>query len=445
MKYLFIFLLFGQQLIWQQAWTQTEPDAGNWQTWVISSGKAFRLPAPPDKTNTQAEIKEIIQLQAKPQALALDQIQYWNAGAPTYRWQQIVAKLPKGNTTLFRAQALLHVAIYDATVAAWDSKYAYNRARPSKSSGQIKKLLTNPDSPSYPCEYAVTAGAAASILAYLYPQQGDSIQNLAWQAAQSRVLAGVQYPSDVKAGLELGRKVAAQVIERAKKDGSDALWRGTLPEKKELWNGSNPVGAAWGSWKPWLLDSTSQFRPAAPPDFAKDMQELRSFKPTTESNARFYQYAFADIWTEIIEKKIFEYHLDQNPPMAARVYALKSIAIYDAILACWEAKYFYRGIRPYQYDTTFTQVLGRPPHPGYPSGHATTSSAAATVLSYLFPNDKAYFEQVAQECAESRFEGGLHFRTDNEVGLDQGRKVAAYIIAKVKQGDVNKSAKLVKQ
>jgi hypothetical protein len=67
------------------------------------------------------------------------------------------------------------------------------------------------------------------------------------------------------------------------------------------------------------------------------------------------------------------------------------------------------------------------------------------VLSYLFPQVKVYFWKVAQECAESRFEGGLHFRTDNTVGLEQGRKVGGYILEKIKQDGADRPIKLVKQ
>ena len=55
------------------------------------------------------------------------------------------------------------------------------------------------------------------------------------------------------------------------------------------------------------------------------------------------------------------------------------------------------------------------------------SSAAAAVLSYFFPTDQNFFEATAQECADSRFYGGIHFRTDNETGLRQGEKLGRYV------------------
>jgi hypothetical protein len=56
----------------------------------------------------------------------------------------------------------------------------------------------------------------------------------------------------------------------------------------------------------------------------------------------------------------------------------------------------------------------------------------AEVYSYFFPAEKAYFQRKAKEAAESRFQGGIHFRTDNEVGLELGKKVATMVIQKIR-------------
>src|SRR5438067_9613985 len=97
-----------------------------------------------------------------------------------------------------------------------------------------------PDSPSYPSEHAATAQAAAAVLAYMLPAEAQSFQTMAEQAGWSRVLAGVQYPSDYYAGLALGKRVAEQVIAKSKLDGSDAVWTGTVPTGACKWIGTNP-------------------------------------------------------------------------------------------------------------------------------------------------------------------------------------------------------------
>jgi hypothetical protein len=134
-----------------------------------------------------------------------------------------------------------------------------------------------------------------------------------------------------------------------------------------------------------------------------------------------------------LAKKIFENNLHLNPPRAARINAVVNVTSYDAFVACWDAKYTYWGIRPNQYDTTFRPaIIVTPPFPGYPSGHAALSSAMAEIYSYFFPDEKDLFRQKAKDAAESRFQAGIHFRTDNEVALELGKKVATKIIQKVK-------------
>ena len=145
-------------------------------------------------------------------ATAKDAIAYWDVGPPSYRWQEIALDQTLRNNLpwqiTIRDFALLHVAIYDAMVVAWDSKYAYNRKRPSEVDAGLVTALPNPPSPSYPAEHAVAAGAAA-VLSYLFPDRAAYFAAKADEGGRSRVLVGIQYPSDVGAGLELGHKVAA--------------------------------------------------------------------------------------------------------------------------------------------------------------------------------------------------------------------------------------------
>ncbi|HEY9300129.1 MAG TPA: phosphatase PAP2 family protein, partial [Phormidium sp.] len=79
-------------------------------------------------------------------------------------------------------------------------------------------------------------------------------------------------------------------------------------------------------------------------------------------------------------------------------------------------------------DTTYQPLIGTPPFPGYPSGHAAGAGAACAVMQYFFPADKKKFQQMAQDCADSRFYAGIHFRTDNEVGLQMGKNLGNFIV-----------------
>ena len=119
-----------------QAAQPVEPRASGWKTWVLTSGAELRLPGPPDAAATQAELAEVRAVVALRDAAALERIRYWDAGSPAYRWNELMAEASvRANTTSTpgaRAFALLSVATYDALVAAWDSKYAYDRRRPNE-------------------------------------------------------------------------------------------------------------------------------------------------------------------------------------------------------------------------------------------------------------------------------------------------------------------------
>jgi len=413
-----------------QTQAQMEPRAGNWKTWFITSGKDYRLPAP---SSTKEEIAQVLSRQQELDSAGRQQIIYWDAGSPGYRWQLMMSKLWmtdfSGHGVL--ANMLLGTATYDATVAAWNTKYAYNRSRPYIVDGRVKAYVAKPESPGYPCEHSVAAGVAATIIAHFFPALADSVNRMAQKAMASRIAAGAAFPSDTRAGFELGKRIAEAEIEATKDYIPTIAWDGKRPQQPGVWKGENPMAPLAGKNKTVVLDSSSQFRPGPPPDYAKDMAELKNFKSTFRSMANAFYWADQDFWFDVLNKKIFEYNLQLNAPRAARLYAITEVAQYDAFAACWDAKYTYWGIRPDQYDTTYRPLMDCPPFPGYPSGHAAMSGLQANLFSYFFPTESAYFQKKAKAAAESRFQAGIHFRTDNEVGLDLGRKVADRILQKI--------------
>ncbi|MFN0215229.1 MAG: hypothetical protein ACKVT2_13315 [Saprospiraceae bacterium] len=416
-----------------QLQAQTEPQAGQWETWFIADGKSFRLPPPPAN---KGEILEVLARQTSLDSATLQQIVYWNAGSPGYRWQHLMDKIWMNDALKngILANMLMPVAIYDATVAAWDSKFAYRRLRPFEADKRIKLHLLRPESPSYPCEYSVAAGAASTIIAHFFPTLADSVQRMANRAMDARVAAGMAFPSDTREGFALGKRIAEAEIAHTKGFLNNTMWDGKLPDKPGIWNGKFAMLPNAGLSKTVVLESGSQFRPGPPPDFAKEMEELRNFKQTPRSMANALRFNSQSVMSDVLNQKIFEYNLHLNPPRAARMYAIAAIGVYDGFVATWDAKYSYWGIRPEQYDTTFQPLLFEsPPFPGYPSGHAAVGAVEAGLFSYFFPSERASFQKLAKDGAESRFQGGIHFRTDNDVALELGKKVAEAIIEKVKK------------
>lgn len=449
-----------------------EPAAGTWQTWVLTAGDQLRPAAPPADAATKTELAELTEQATNRDAATLDRIAYWDAGSPGYRWNELATqqtlKAGMGPGGAYRAMALLNVAIYDATVAAWDAKYAFDRPRPAIAEPALTTAIPTPASPSYPCEHAVTAGAAATVLAYLFPDETSAFAELAAEAADSRVAAGVAYPRDTAAGLELGREVGALVVARAKTDGSDAEFDpATMPSGPGIWTGE-PIYPTMGIWQTWVLTAGDQFRPPPPPaaDSAERAAELDEVKryprdahPFTElffwpqdpagrpepdagpfsSNQLAFYYApvLHFVWGPELAQKLFEYRLDANPPRAARAYALVSIAGYDATVACWDAKFFYWTARPNQFDPNIETVLPTYPIPDYPSAHAATLGGTSEVLAALFPRDARFFRSRAEENAASRLWAGIHFRSACDAGLQLGREVGQAVIERAATDGAN--------
>lgn len=236
--------------------------------------------------------------------------------------------------------------MHDATIAAWESKYFYNRRRPAEVDPTLRTRVATPNSPSYPSEHA----AAAAVLSCLLPDEAAYFQALAEEAGRSRLFAGVQFPSDNTAGLELGRVVAARVIERARVDGSAEVWTGTVPTGYCMWTGTNPGNVTIPNWKPFLLSRPDEFRPPPQPDCRSaevkaDADAVRQYTRTFATNYKAFYWQSPDGLLVLpyrnIGKWLFEDKMDNNPPHALRAYALLSAAGFDAFIASNDGKFTY--------------------------------------------------------------------------------------------------------
>ena len=217
------------------------------------------------------------------------------------------------------------------------------------------------------------------MLAYFAPKEADALRKMAEAAAGSRVAAGVQYPSDAAAGLDLGRKAAAASIEAAKNDNYDtANWDGKMPEGPGIWKGQNPVGVTDRFWKPFVVPSADALRPPPPPAprLARAGEGGRGGQsyprtPTSTGLAIWVEYQlrgrpnFNIVWNRELSRRVFEEHLEDNP-WAARGYALLHAAYQDAWITTQDAKFAYWTARPSMFDPTITTVVPVPNHPSYP-------------------------------------------------------------------------------
>jgi hypothetical protein len=167
-----------------------------------------------------------------------------------------------------------------------------------------------------------------------------------------------------------------------------------------------------------------------------ELDELKAFERTPKSNSvAMYWETFGGarsyaLWNEHTRRMILENGLAADPPAAARALAVVNIAFYDALVACWDAKYAYWHIRPSQLDPEFKPVFPPPNHPSYPAAHGCLSTAAATTLAHLFPRDAEAFLALGKQAAEARMWAGIHYRSDIDAGQAIGRAVSEQVMAR---------------
>lgn len=426
--------------------TSVESPVSQWKTFVLKSGDQFRLAPPEQRSSPSEEVITMQQAQLTPEWKS--KIAYWDEGAITHRWSELLLKkivrYRMNPIRASRAIALLHVAIHDAIIACWDAKFAYRLGSPVQASEQVRALVDVPSYPSYPSEHATVASAAVAVLTYLFPWDAEEFRPLAEEAGMSRILAGANFPSDVAAGIQLGEAVGKEVIDRGKADRSEVVLTRSAPAGSGYWE--RPASGVLvepmaGDWRTWILTSGKEVKIAAPPPFGSEayQAEVREMVDVT-AGLTTEQKAIADFWADgggtvtppghwlQIAGKLVDQTYRDDPPRAARAMALLGVSVVDAFISCWYYKYAYWTPRPDQVIPGFKSYIRTPPFPGYPSGHSALSGAASEVLAYLFPDRVEEFRKMAEEAAVSRLYGGIHFRSDNDNGLTLGREIGRRVV-----------------
>jgi hypothetical protein len=342
------------------------------------------------------------------------------------RWNMLARELVirDGSAPPFAARAYAYVSV---------AQFASALAARGLGTGAIPSLATLRD--AYTPAAAAIASASAHILASLFPLQASRIDEALRSDLAALARRGVTRDG-IERGETLGAAIAASLLARAESDGWNADWTGSLPNGDGLWSGTNPQLPMWGFVQPWLWGAGSEMRVAPPPafnsqEFRDALTEVRQISatrtPAQMEIARLWAdgagtYTPPGHWNEIASDLILENEMSDL--QAARTLALMNVAMSDAFIGCWDSKFFYWVIRPWQADPTITTPIGQPPHPSYPSGHACTSSAGAAVLAALFPSEGAELHRMAVEACDSRVYGGIHYRFDAEAGMEIGNSAA---------------------
>ena len=282
------------------------------------------------------------------------------------------------------------------------------------------------------------AGASARVLGFFFPAAALSLEQRA--RAEGETGPGNVHPQFTR-GLAIGQRAGDALVERVKTDRFTTPWPGTVPVGPGMWVANGPpAGATFGGVTPYFLESGNQFRPAPPPAFGSPAfltatSEIRTLAttrtPAQATSAVYWNFptgTFTPIgyWNLVAAEYVEAHGLDERA--ATRTFALVNAAMMDALIGCWDAKYYYWTMRPSQADPLITLTFGLPNHPSYPSGHSCSSAAAATVLGSVFPERTSELETWVTDAGLSRMYAGIHYRFDIDAGRDLGIAVGRWAI-----------------
>jgi hypothetical protein len=280
--------------------------------------------------------------------------------------------------------------------------------------------------------------------------------------------------------VDQGQKVADAILSWAATDGFSDFNNCPYVSEREsgAWEPTppgfmpNPQQPCWGQLRPMVLTSNEECAPPGHPEFSTDpesafytaaLEVYDTGQTLTDEQRTIAQYwndgvgitgTSSGHWTAIVGQ------IARNDGLslatAGEAYAKLGIAVVDAFITVFHAKYVYNLERPVTYiqdhiDNTWLPDIVTPPNPSYSSGHSTQSSAAAEVLTDLFghkaftdtlhtdhhlmppqePRTFSSFNEAAAEAAVSRLYGGIHYAFDNNDGLSSGQCVGQAINERV--------------
>jgi membrane-associated phospholipid phosphatase len=370
-----------------------------------------------------------------------------------------------------RVLAILHASIYDAINGITRSHERY---------------FVQSDVPASASTEAAASAAARAVLAALFPAEAPSFDDL-----HAAITSAIPVSPRKRIGIEWGEHVAREILAWRASDNADAVVAAPSGSGPGLWQPTPPAFAAyllpqWAFVLPFALPASAFMRPPGPPlldspEWVADYNEVKALGRSVGSARTPEQSLIALFWADgagtetppghwnRLAQRVSADHGDSLEE-TARLFALVNIAMADAAICAWDAKYAYDFWRPVTAirngeadgnpatvaDPEWTSFIVTPPFPDYVSGHSTFSGAAAAVLAGFYGTDNisftlgsdglpgvtrafSSFTAAAREAAVSRLYGGIHFRTANEDGLSAGIAIGEWTVTHHLQPKGNRS------
>ena len=316
---------------------------------------------------------------------------------------------------------------------------------------------------------AAAASAAANALVYLHPQASADIKAALEDYIKSLPLSH----ADIAKGMRLGELVAKRVFDSRSGDGSSGVDSYRPRTQPGMYVPTTTmVAATWPTLRPFVLEHPDQFRPGPPvaltsQEWASDYNEVKTYgarnsslrTPEQTEAAKFWLMTGPQAYHPIVRQIILARHLKLVD--SARFMAALAIAMTDAYIAVFDAKYHYEFWRPVtairngdidgnpdtEMDPSWQPLDATPMHPEYPCAHCLLSGAAAAVIqSYGGLQDVqeisltsptapgithhwSSLDAFTAEVANARIWAGFHYRSSGRVGTAMGREVGRYVAA----------------
>ena len=223
-------------------WGQVRP-------FVLAQPDDCKAPAPPEfsedpASNFYKAAREVYTLSNQATQEQRQAALYWaddplKTPTPAGHWAFIATDLLKLRKASLgdaaQTYALLNLAMADAFIAAWHTKYALNLLRPVTyvqlvmDSNWVPTLMHSPPFPEYPSGHSVQSSAAQSVLAQSFgadtaftdnthndrgwgPRSFRNFKTAADEAALSRLYAGIHYRFGVTGGQAQGACIAQKIL-----------------------------------------------------------------------------------------------------------------------------------------------------------------------------------------------------------------------------------------
>jgi hypothetical protein len=377
-------------------------------------------------------------------------------GDPVLFWTDVLSSsLTPPPPLATRSIAMVSVAIYDAV----------NASLGSPNTSYLKVSTPGGDT-------RVAASVAAhDVLVNLFPAKAAD-----FGTALSQQLAQVPDGAAKSNGIVTGGTIAAAMLAQRANDGitGTTTYAPQAPGTPGHWQPTPPLNAAFaftqlGTVDPWLIESGSQFRPGAPPaldsaEYAAAFNEVKELGSAISATRTADQTAAAQFWATQTPNPMLRLALalTENRELStlenARVFALMSSVMADAVIAAWDSKLHYDYWRPVTAihdadldgnpltiaDSQWTSLIGNPPYPGYTSGLMSVAGSSALTLQSLLGNDFGFclssnngspdrcwdnFDDLLTELTENRVWAGIHFDFDMLAGLEINRGILRYALA----------------